>query len=134
MTAMACRNRHRELESKPDITQKPLAYGPRCLNMGVDGVAIKIEEVGFRRFWSMFPLTRVPCWYRFFEPQPYVHKLGGGGGGQGSAVGPCLSIASPFGPPGDQGMHDTLPPTNMTPGGHLEDQFLLEGNPCQVPC
>ena len=23
-----------------------------------------------RRFWSMFPLSRVPFWYRFFEPQP----------------------------------------------------------------
>ena len=23
-----------------------------------------------RRFWSTFPLTRVPFWYRFFEPQP----------------------------------------------------------------
>ena len=24
-----------------------------------------------RGFWSMFPLTRVPFWYRFFEPQPF---------------------------------------------------------------
>ena len=23
-----------------------------------------------RRFWSMFPLTRVPFWHGFFEPQP----------------------------------------------------------------
>ena len=23
-----------------------------------------------RRFWSMFPLTRVPLWYWLFEPQP----------------------------------------------------------------
>ena len=26
---------------------------------------------GLRRFWSMFPLTRDPFWYRFFEPQPF---------------------------------------------------------------
>ena len=30
---------------------------------------LKIKQ-GVRRFWSMFPLTRVPFWYRFFEPQP----------------------------------------------------------------
>ena len=24
-----------------------------------------------RRFWSMFPLTRVSFWYRFLEPQPF---------------------------------------------------------------
>ena len=27
-----------------------------------------------RRFWSMFPLTRVPFWYRLFEPQPSVFQ------------------------------------------------------------
>ena len=31
---------------------------------------LKIQQEGLRRFWSMFPLTRVPFWYRFFEPQP----------------------------------------------------------------
>ena len=34
-------------------------------------VWLKIKQEGVRRFWSMFPLTRVPFWYRFFEPQPY---------------------------------------------------------------
>ena len=24
------------------------------------------------RFWSMVPLTRVPFWYRFFDPQPFL--------------------------------------------------------------
>ena len=34
---------------------------------------LKIKQEGFRRFWSMFPRTdRVPFWYRFFEPQPYI--------------------------------------------------------------
>ena len=33
---------------------------------------LKINQEGLRRFWSMFPLTRVPFWYRFFEPQPCV--------------------------------------------------------------
>ena len=32
---------------------------------------LKIKQEGLRRFWSMFPLTRVPFGYRFFEPQPY---------------------------------------------------------------
>ena len=31
----------------------------------------QIKQEGLRRFWSMFPLTRVSFWYRFFEPQPY---------------------------------------------------------------
>ena len=31
---------------------------------------LKIKPEGLRRFWSVFPLTRVPFWYRFFEPQP----------------------------------------------------------------
>ena len=30
----------------------------------------KKKQEGLRRFWSMFLLTRVPFWYRFFEPQP----------------------------------------------------------------
>ena len=33
-------------------------------------VWLKIKEEGLRRFWSMFPLTRVPFRYRFFEPPP----------------------------------------------------------------
>ena len=37
---------------------------------------LKIKQEGLRRFWSMFPLTRVPLWYRFFEPQP-IRGLGG---------------------------------------------------------
>ena len=32
---------------------------------------LKIKQEGLRRCWSMFPLTRVPCWYRFFEPLPF---------------------------------------------------------------
>ena len=31
---------------------------------------LKIKQEGLRRFWSTFPLTRVPFWYRFLEPQP----------------------------------------------------------------
>ena len=33
-------------------------------------VGLKIDQEELRRFWSMFPLTRVPFWYRLFEPQP----------------------------------------------------------------
>ena len=35
-------------------------------------VWLKIKQEGLRRCWSMFPRTRVPFWYRFFEPQPSV--------------------------------------------------------------
>ena len=35
-----------------------------------EGVWLKIKQEGLRRFGSMFPLARVPFWYRFFEPQP----------------------------------------------------------------
>ena len=34
-------------------------------------VWLKIKQDGLRRCWSMFPLTKVLFWYRFFEPQPY---------------------------------------------------------------
>ena len=33
----------------------------------------KLNTRGKRRFWSIFPLTWVPFWYRFFDPEPYVH-------------------------------------------------------------
>ena len=33
---------------------------------------LKVKQEGLRGFWSMFPLAKVPFWYRFFEPQPYV--------------------------------------------------------------
>ena len=33
-------------------------------------VWLKIIQQGLRRFWSMCPLTSVPVWYWFFEPQP----------------------------------------------------------------
>ena len=39
-------------------------------------VWLKIKQEGLRWSWSMFPLTRVPFWYRFFEPQPYQPPLG----------------------------------------------------------
>ena len=37
---------------------------------GCKGLWLKIKQEGLRRCWSMFPLTRVPFWYRFLEPQP----------------------------------------------------------------
>ena len=45
----------------------------RCRKDHHLGVAQKQE--GLRRFWSMFPLSRVPFWYRFFEPLPSVSPL-----------------------------------------------------------
>ena len=35
---------------------------------------LKIKQEGLRRFWSMCSLTRVPFWYRVFEPQPTSEK------------------------------------------------------------
>ena len=35
------------------------------------GCGSKLDGGGVRRLWSMFPLARVPFWYRFFEPQPF---------------------------------------------------------------
>ena len=39
---------------------------------------LKMKQEGLRRFWSMFLLTWVPFWYRFFEPQPHVTVSGSG--------------------------------------------------------
>ena len=36
-------------------------------------VWLKIKQEGLHRFWSMFPLPRVPFGYRSSEPQPYVY-------------------------------------------------------------
>ena len=33
-----------------------------------------MKQEGVRGFWSMFPLTRVPFWYWFFELQPFCGK------------------------------------------------------------
>ena len=44
------------------------AIPPQILSSRM-GVA-QINQEGLRRCWSMFPLARVPFWYRFFEPQP----------------------------------------------------------------
>ena len=33
-------------------------------------VWVKIKPPGDRRFWSMFPLTRVPFWVQIFDPPP----------------------------------------------------------------
>ena len=44
---------------------------PSFLVSEVSWVWLKINQEGLRRFWSMFPLSRVPFGYRFFEPQPF---------------------------------------------------------------
>ena len=38
-------------------------------------VGVKIKPPGDRRFWSMFPLTRAPCWVPFFDPHPSPSDL-----------------------------------------------------------
>ena len=37
---------------------------------GMKRVWLTMKQGANRRFWAMFPLTRVPVWYRFVEPQP----------------------------------------------------------------
>ena len=39
-------------------------------------VWLKIKQLGLRRCWSTFPLTRVPFWYPFLEPHPFVLGVG----------------------------------------------------------
>ena len=66
-----CRNRANppNHQSKPPI-EECLIQGSVQLNWQ----RLKIKEPGLRRFWSIFPLTRVPLWCRFFEPYP-THLL-----------------------------------------------------------
>ena len=61
--------RRKPYGSLPDLSSSCLPWHPRGV---CTWVWLKIKQEGLRRFWSMFPLTRVPCWYRFFEPQPHV--------------------------------------------------------------
>ena len=46
-------------------------YSWRSAAKNMIWVWLKIKHEWLRRCWSMFPLTRVPFWYRFFEPQPF---------------------------------------------------------------
>ena len=52
-------------------------------------VWLKIKQEGLRRFWSMFPLNRVPFWCRFFEPQPCAAHFKGGSGRSLASGGCC---------------------------------------------
>ena len=47
---------------------KKTSRGSPCY--GSKWVWRKDNQDRLHRFWSMFPLTRVPFWYRFVEPQP----------------------------------------------------------------
>ena len=38
-------------------------------------VWLKVKQPGLRRFWSMFPLTRAPFWYRFLSLSAHVKAL-----------------------------------------------------------
>ena len=53
------------------------SMSPRTKSHTKIWVWLKINKEGLRRFCSIFPLTRVPFWYRFFEPQPYVFRSQG---------------------------------------------------------
>ena len=61
-------SRSQEMEDAP-VMKKPAAKASRPW-VGFAKVMwqwLKIKELGLRRFWSMFPLTRVPFWYWFFS-------------------------------------------------------------------
>ena len=47
-------------------------FGPSVFVPHIGYIWLKIKQEGLRRFWSMFPLTSVPFWFRFSEPQPYI--------------------------------------------------------------
>ena len=51
--------------SRPECRQKAQQLLPCDM-----WVWVKIKPPGGHRFLSMFPFTRVPFWYRFFDPQP----------------------------------------------------------------
>ena len=36
-------------------------------------VWLKIKDLGLRGFLSLVPFTKVPFWYQFLEPQPYLY-------------------------------------------------------------
>ena len=67
---------------------------------------LKSNQEGLRRIWSMFPLTRVPFWYRVLEPQPCLghlvfpewtiasHILGSSGYGAASSEWPAKHLNS----------------------------------------
>ena len=57
----------------PGDARRQMAMGQHPnirFNPPLKWVWLKIKKQGLRRFWSMFPLTRVPFWYWLFEPQP----------------------------------------------------------------
>ena len=66
------------------LTQLASAAGFQLYNKSKPGrgVWLKSKQEGQttgganRRFSSMFPLTRVPVWHRFFEPQPGSENVG----------------------------------------------------------
>ena len=75
-------------------------------------VWVKINPPENRRFWSMFPFTRIPFWARMFDPQPCVPSArckrmhfpsagrpasppGDGQAPQGLARWDCLNVRSP---------------------------------------
>ena len=62
------------LSSNQACGRRASRNGPFCWagvkNRTPKWVWIKIKTPGDRRFWSMFPLARVPLWVRIFDPQP----------------------------------------------------------------
>ena len=60
-------------QDAPNICTKSASHKPASsLTVTFIWVWVKIKPTGARRFWSMFPLARVPFWVPICDPQPYV--------------------------------------------------------------
>ena len=64
----------RSVGQHPARAQRLGLREPWTIAVSQKWVWLKIKQEGLRRFWSMFPLTRVPFWHRIFEPQPSGDK------------------------------------------------------------
>ena len=54
----------------PNHSKPPISW--READGVVKWVWLRIKQLGLRRFWSLFPYTKVPFWISiFFQPQPY---------------------------------------------------------------
>ena len=59
----ACKSQAMLRHPAPLVTR----IGQELLTSSLKRVWLKIKQEGLRRFWVMFPLTRVPFWYRFLS-------------------------------------------------------------------
>ena len=79
---------------------------------------LKIKQEGLRRFWSMFPLTRVPVSYRFFEHSQMGEPFARGFGfSQGQWYGVTVSCWDSLNRTTKSPVPPSRPAVNLTCGG-----------------